>query len=326
MKIARLPVPVVLAFLAVLMLGGCDAISRSGGDGDTGDDAPSSGAPREVRSPNVDTVFAVNVTPAIQGEIRDYIEVNGDVRTTTSIDVYANTAGEVVRLYTSVGRTMQAEELIAEIDPSRPGQNFALSPVTAPIAGTVTRLPVRVGSQVTLAAPIAEISRTTELEIVVQIAERFISKVSVGLPATVHLDAFPGEVFDARVTELNPVVDPTTRTLEVTLRFTRIDRRIRSGMYAAVRIITEQKENIVKVPADVLVRRFGETFVFVVRDDGTAERRLVTPGIEIDNVLEITAGLTPEERVVYQGQALLAEGAQVRVIDTISPLTNGESE
>lgn len=325
MKTARLFV-LVAALIGLLMLAGCGAIPRPGGGGDapTDENGPPEST-REVRGPNVDTVFAVNVTPAIQGEIRDYIEVNGDVRTTTSIDVYANTAGEVVRLYTSVGRTVQAEQLIAEIDPSRPGQNFALSPVTAPIAGTITRLPVRVGSQVTLAAPIAEVSRTTELEIVVQIAERFISKVRTGLPATVHLDAFPGEVFDATVTELNPVVDPTTRTLEVTLRFDRADRRVRSGMYAAVRIITEQKENIVKVPADVLVRRFGETFVFVVRDNGTAERRDVTPGIEIDNVLEITAGLEPGEAVVYQGQALLAEGAQVRVINRISPLEDGDN-
>lgn len=325
MRFARLRVlgiPIVVAFL---LLAGCDAISRPGSP--DGEEPLPDGAPsEEIRGPNVDTVFAINVTPAVQGEIRDYIEVNGDVRTTTNIDVYPNTAGEVVRLYTSVGRTVQANQVIAEIDPSRPGQNFALSPVTAPIAGTITRLPVRVGSQVSLAAPIAEVSRTTELEIAVQIAERFISKVSVGLPATIHLDAFPGEVFNASVTELNPVVDPLTRSLEVTLRFTGVDRRVRSGMYAAVRIITQQKENIVKVPADVLVRRFGETFVFVVADDETVERRIVTPGIEIDNVLEISSGLAPGELVVYQGQALLADGAEVRVINTISPLTTGDRE
>lgn len=323
MKSHRLRVIGTSLILAALLVA-CDAIPRRGQE----DDSPgtTSEESRTVRGPNVDTVFAVNVTPAVEGEIRDYIEVNGDVRTTTSIDVYPDTAGEVVRIHTGVGRFVQAGEKIAEIDPSRPGQNFALSPVTTPIAGTVTRLPVRVGSQVSLAAPIAEVSRTTELEIVVQIAERFISKVAVGLPAEIHLDAYPGEVFEATVTELNPVVDPLTRTLEVTLRFDEVDRRVRSGMYAAVRIITQRKDNIVKVPADVLVRRFGETFVFVVRDDETAERRIVTPGIEIDNVLEVTSGLDPGDLVVYQGQALLADGSQVRVINTISPLTPGDGE
>jgi multidrug efflux pump subunit AcrA (membrane-fusion protein) len=92
-------------------------------------------------------------------------------------------------------------------------------------------------------------------------------------------------------------------------------------MFAEVRIITEQKENIVKVPADVLIRRFGETFVYVARDDGTAERRIVNPGIEIDNKLEITTGLAAGELVVYQGQNLLEADSPIRIIDTIEPLS-----
>lgn len=270
---------------------------------------------------NVDTVFAVNVTPAVQGEINDYIEINGDVQTTASVDVFSDTNGEIARLYVRVGQTVEAGERIAEVDPSRPGQNFALSPVRAPIAGTITRLPARVGAQISPSSPVAQVSRTNDLEIVVNVAERLISKVTEGLPAVVSLDAFPDRTFDATVTDLSPVVDPLTRTLEVTLRFEEPDPVIRAGMFAEVRVITEQKDNIVKVPADVLIRRFGETFVYVVTDEDTVERRVVNPGIEIDNKLEITEGLAPDERVVYQGQNLLEDGSQVRVVDTVEPLT-----
>ncbi|MFW5642835.1 MAG: efflux RND transporter periplasmic adaptor subunit [Alkalispirochaeta sp.] len=273
-----------------------------------------------VRGRDIDTVFAVNVTPAVQGQIADYIEVNGDVQTTASIDIYSDAAGEIVRLYVGIGETLRADQVIAEVDPSRPGQNFALSPVKAPINGTITRLPVRVGSRINQSAPVAQISRTTELEIVVQIAERFVSKVREGLPATIRLDAFPERDFSAVVSKLNPVVDPMTRTLEVTLSFTGDARGVRPGMYAEVQIITEQKENIVKVPADVLIRRFGENFVYVVRDDNTVERRVVNPGIEIDNILEITDGLEAGEPVVYEGQNLLEDGSPVRIIDTVTPL------
>ena len=48
---------------------------------------------------------------------------------------------------------------------------------------------------------------------------------------------------------------------------------------------------------------------------------MVNPGIEIDDKLEITDGLEPGERVVYQGQNLLEDGARVRVVDTVEPLT-----
>lgn len=310
-----------LAVAAIAILGLLASCGPGGVPGRGGDAAAAEERTDEVRGQNVDTVFAVNVTPAIRGEINDYIEINGDVQTTTSVDVYADAAGEIARLYVGVGDQVAAQQLIAEVDPSRPGQNFALSPVRAPIAGTITRLPARVGAQVAPSAPIGQVSRTNELEIVVEIPERFISKVRRGLPAIIRLDAFPEQQFSATVSELNPVVNPLTRTLEVKLRFDNPDPRVRAGMFAEVRIITEQKDNIVKVPADVLIRRFGDTFVYVVSDGETAERRSVNPGIEIDNKLEITEGLEAGELVVYQGQNLLEDGSRVRVIDTVEPLT-----
>ena len=345
----------ILIVVSGISLGGCGVIERfTGGDsteGENGVSPGSRGAPTTVAESG-EQVFAVNVTPAVQGRIRDYIEVNGDVQTTTSVDIFSNTAGEIARVHVRVGQRVEADQLIAEVDASRPGQTFAPSPVRSPIAGTITRLPARVGSQVTPSAPIAQVARTTELEIVVPIAERFISKVRTGLDAEVRLDAFPDQRFPARVTELNPVVDPQTRTLEVKLRFTRPDPRIRAGMFAEVRIITEQKDNIVKIPADVVIRRFGETFVFVVHEESaatgepdapgepgepgepdapgepgtaTVERRLITPGILIDNTLEVVAGLEPDETVVYQGQALLEDGVKVRVINRFNVLETGAS-
>ena len=310
---------VATAALLTVSLVGCDMLPGRGGDTTTGEQTDAN-AEQPLGGQKLDTVFAVNVTPAVQGPISNYLDINGDVETTASIDVYSNAAGEVARLHTELGRFVREGQLIAEIDASRPGQVFALSPVTAPIAGTVTRLPIRVGSKITQSTPVAQISRTNELEIVVNVAERFVSRVKEGLTAVVRLDAFPDRDFTAVVRELNPVLDPMSRTLEVTLRFTGNIEGVRPGMYAEVRIITEKKENIVKVPADVLIRRFGENFVFVVTDDGTAERRIVKPGIEIDNIMEITQGLSPGELVVYQGQNLLEDGTRVRVIDTVEPL------
>jgi membrane fusion protein, multidrug efflux system len=364
-----LPPLTALALVLVLSLSlaGCGVAERFTGSGNETENGAETEAPRSTRrgtpadTTPAEQVFAVNVTPAVKGQIRDYIEVNGDVQTTTSVDIFSNTAGEIARVHVRLGQTVEEEQLIAEVDASRPGQTFALSPVRSPISGMVTRLPARVGSRVSPSTPIAQVSRTNELEIVVPIAERFISKIRTGLNAEVRLDAFPEEVFPARVTELNPVVDPLTRTLEVRLRFSGMDRRIRAGMFAEVRIITEQKENIVKVPADVLIRRFGENFVFVVRegreeitgsgdtpaadtagdsttadssapsDDAraattiraTVERRPVTTGILIDNTLEITAGLEPDELVVYQGQALLEDDVTVRVINRLNVLETG---
>lgn len=333
--------------LGALLLGGCGVISRPGGgppggsaegessaetgaDGEQADaqqtDGPAPqgepGARNVVRGDGVDTVFAVNVTPAIEGEIKDYIEVNGEIETTATIDVFPETNGELTELFVRVGRTVERDQVIGEVDPSRPGQNFVASPVRAPISGTVVALPGRVGQTVSMSTPVARISRTNELEVVTHVAERFISKVREGLDAAIRLDAYPEERFSATVSELSPVVDPATRTLEVKLRLDRPDPRVRAGMFAAVRIITEEKQGIVKIPSDCLVTRFGETFVFVINDEGAAEKRTVTPGLEVDNILEVVEGLEPGEEVVYQGQSLLEDQAPVRVIDTVTPLSS----
>lgn len=269
---------------------------------------------------NVATVFAVNTTRAVEGQILDYLEVNGDVVTRSSIDIFADTAGKLTKLAIRLGDTIEKDQIIAEVDPSRPGMKFVVSPVKSPIAGTIIDIPAQVGATITQGFPIAKVSRMDDLQIRTEVSERFISKIRVGLTALLHFEAYPEVKFWARITELDPVVDPRRRTMGITMELWTEDSRIKSGMFAEVKIITDQKAGIVKVPAECLVKRYGGYYVFVI-NNGTAEKRKVTPGILIDNKLEITEGLEPDEEVVIRGQTLLEEGSHVKVIDRIMPLT-----
>ena len=281
---------------------------------------------RLVTGEGVAAVFAVNTTRSVRGQIADYIELNGDVETESTVDIFADTAGKLVRLHVRVGERVAKGQVIAEVDPSRPGSVFVASPVKSPIAGTLTSIPVYVGSTISQATPIARITTTDRVRIRTQVAERFISKIRVGLEAILQFEAYPEERFAARVTELSPVVDPQTRTLEMKLNLNLPDRRIKAGMFAAVKIVTERKDGIVKLPADSVVRRFGESFVFIVVPDpadpagARAERRPVTTGILIDNKIEIVEGLAPDEEVVIQGQTLLEDGSAVKVVGQVPPL------
>jgi multidrug efflux pump subunit AcrA (membrane-fusion protein) len=90
------------------------------------------------------------------------------------------------------------------------------------------------------------------LEIRLYVAERFISRMVLRLPCEITLDAYPGEIFQGRITELSPVVDPTSRTMEVRIGVTNTGNKLKAGMFAKVRIITETKSNIVKIPAAAL--------------------------------------------------------------------------
>ena len=271
-------------------------------------------------------VFAVNTTKAVAGELIDYIELNGDVLTKSTVDIYPDTFGKVSKLLINVGDRIEKDQVIAEIDPSRPGMIFVPSPVKSPIAGTVSNIPVYVGSTITQGILIARVTTTDNLEIRTEVAERFIGKMRIGLEALVSFEAFPGEIFRGSVTELSPLVDPASRSLEIKVRLNRLDPRIRPGMFAALKIITERKWGIVKIPVDCLVRRYGGTFVFVVKDDPAAstgkrvERRQVTAGVQIDEKLEIVKGLRPGEVIVIMGQSLLEDNSVVRIVGEVPPL------
>jgi multidrug efflux pump subunit AcrA (membrane-fusion protein) len=315
-------------------------------------------------------VFAVNTSTAAQGQIWDYIALSGDIVAGSTVDVFSDVAGKVTRVYVSIGDRVNRGAAIAAVDPSKPGMNYVPGVASAPIAGTVVSLPAQVGATVNQAVPLARISGTSALEIQLHVAERFISKVALNQLCEITLDAWPGDIFRGTVTEISPIVDPASRTMEVKVNVTNQDNKLKEGMFAKVKLVTAQKENIVKIPASALIQRFGEDYVFVVEDAppetaadnaaaekpeekkgffaslfggkkdeaaagnaagnaaGTAtpakqyvaKKRIVTPGILIDGILEITSGLNPGDEFIVKGQTLLNEGSRVNVVERVQPL------
>jgi multidrug efflux pump subunit AcrA (membrane-fusion protein) len=281
-------------------------------------------APAKPGAPGNDaaqaTVFPVSVTEAATGDLNNYISVTGGVEAANQVDVYADTSGQLVKRYVTLGQYVHQNDVVAEVDSSRPGQNFVPNPVRAPIAGTITALPADIGTRITQGVPVVQIATLGQLEIQTQVAERYIGEIRVGESALVSLQPYPTESFPARVAELSPVVDPQTRTMDVTLRFDQQDPRVKPGMFAEIRIVTSHKTGLVKIPSEAIVERSGRRFVFVVGADGTVVQRDVTVGIEIDGKAEITAGLSAGEKVVVKGQTLLANGASVKVIEELPSL------
>jgi multidrug efflux pump subunit AcrA (membrane-fusion protein) len=211
-------------------------------------------------------VFAVNTSAAVQGQIWDYIALSGTIIAGSTVDVYSDVAGKVTGVYVEVGSRVNRGAPIAAVDPSKPGMNYFPGVATAPISGTVVSLPAQLGATVNQSVSLARISGSTALEIELYVAERFISKVAMNQPCEITLDAWPGEVFRGTVIEVSPVVDPASRTMEVKVNVTNQEDKLKEGMFAKVKLITEQKENIVKIPASAMIQRFGEDYVYVVEE------------------------------------------------------------
>lgn len=262
-------------------------------------------------------VYAVNTYVTNPENLDEYLEFGGDVIAASSIDILPDATGKLVNIMVAVGDSVKKDQIIAHVDPSRPGMTYEPSPIKAPMTGTITSFPISAGSMVSPSMSIGKVSTTDDLEVSISVAERFVSRIEKGQSAILTFDAYPGEYFSAKVTEVNPVLDTTSRSMSVKLRQDPPDNRIKIGMYSRVKLITDTKVNTIAVPRNSILTRSGEDYVFVVDSaTNTVSAKPVTVGITVDDMVEVVSGLTVGEQVVTSGQTLLDNGSFVNIVST----------
>jgi multidrug efflux pump subunit AcrA (membrane-fusion protein) len=263
-------------------------------------------------------VFSVRTQEVVRQTLYAHLDVNGDIVSAQQVDVFPDVAGRLVSVRAALGTFVRQGDIIAEVDPSRPGATFMNSAVYAPISGFVSRAPLSVGMNVSPNTGITTISTNGNLEINARIPEREIAGLVTGLKAEVSLQAYPGETFSATVNRVSPVVDNVSRTKLINLRFDENDGRVSPGMFARLRLNTRTYPNILSVPAEAVLSSRGTDTVFVISYDETglpvAQRREVSSGVTLQGWTEIKSGLNEGEAVIIQGQQLLSGGEPVRII------------
>ena len=276
-----------------------------------------------------ETIYAVNADIVQAGNLDDYLEFGGDVSSVSAVDIYPDTAGKISRIRVAVGDLVKKDQIIAYVDPSRPGMNYSENPVKAPISGRVTSFPPTIGTMVSQSYSIAKISDTDELQIKVNVAERFISRIRENQTAIVSFDAYPGVEFKARVFEVSPVLDTTSRTMLAKLKVEPADSRIKAGMYARVKLITDTIEGAVVIPNDAIVYRDGKPYVFTAKSESSessVNMVSVKEGLSVDNKTEIQEGLKEGDVIIVKGQSLLSDGSKVKILSISGKAVESKTE
>lgn len=284
---------------------------------------------KTAKEEETETIYAVNADIVQAGNLDDYLEFGGDVSSVSAVDVYPDAAGKISRIRVAVGDLVKKDQIIAYVDPSRPGMNYSENPVKAPISGRVTSFPPTIGTMVSQSYSIAKISDTDELQIKVNVAERFISRIRETQTAIVSFDAYPGVEFKARIFEVSPVLDTTSRTMLAKLKVEPADSRIKAGMYARVKLITDTIEGAVVIPNDAIVYRDGKPYVFTAKSE-SAESSVnmvsVKEGLSVDNKTEIQEGLKEGDVIIVKGQSLLSDGSKVKILSISGKAVESKTE
>lgn len=154
------------------------------------------------------------------------------------------------------------------------------------------------------------------LKLEAQVPERFAAEVKEGQVAQIHVDAFPGRVFEGKVVRINPAVDRVSRTFKVQIYVPNPDHELKSGGFGEVEILTRVDPEAWTVSPESVVTYVGSTRVFVVRN-GKAHVIPVERGIEGAGWVEVihadSADLQLDDIVIRSGQDKLAEGVSVQI-------------
>lgn len=195
--------------------------------------------------------------------------------------------------------------------------NARHSRIEAPADGVVLRRLAEPDELVAAGQPVLIVGNTGSGWIVrASLSDRDVVRVQEGNAAEVTLDAYPGRIFTATVTEIAAAADPLTGTYEMKLAVDPAGARFVQGLVAKVVITDDEAESVAVVPVTSLLEADGsEAVVFVVAEGGVARRVAVRTGRLLGERVEVTAGLAPGERVVTEGAAWLDDNDAVRVLD-----------
>lgn len=195
--------------------------------------------------------------------------------------------------------------------------------IRAPFDGVILSKSANVGDIVTPFSSAADskgavvtMADMTTLEVEADVAESNLSKIKVGQPAEILLDALPDSRFRGRISRIVPTVDRAKATVMTKVKFDEIDPRILPEMSAKVSFLSqevtqEQQKPLIAVASDAIVQRDGRTVVLLVRD-GSAAAVPVTPGQKVGDLTAIAGDVKSGERAVAKPAEGLVNGTAVK--------------
>jgi HlyD family secretion protein len=196
--------------------------------------------------------------------------------------------------------------------------------IRAPFDGIILSKSANVGDMVTPFSSAADskgavvtMADMGTLEVEADVSESSLSKIKVGQPAEIALDALPDSRFRGSVSRIVPTVDRAKATVMTKVRFDAIDPRVLPEMSAKVSFLSqpvtaEQQKPLVAVSQDALAQRDGKTVVYVIRENKAIEVP-VTPGVKIADVTAIAGDVKTGEKAVLKPAPEIKDGALVKL-------------
>jgi len=203
-----------------------------------------------------------------------------------------------------------SEKQIAELE--REGEGRIHMTVYSPATGTVIEKKVLEGKYVAAGEPLYVIADLATLWLFAEVYESELGLVRLGQPVEVTVPSYPGRAFQGRVSFINPVLEPQTRTAKVRVELPNRDGLLKPQMFAHATLRVPIGAAVLAVPASAVLDTGTKQYAWVERGPGQYERREIRLGAEVNGFYQVLGGLDKGERVVTAANFLIDSQAQLK--------------
>lgn len=214
----------------------------------------------------------------------------------------------------------RAELKVAETDVELWQTRVEFGTVRSSIDGTVVGRYIEPGEAISRHAALFSIADLSSLVVRLGVSELDVGNLRVGDAVVVNIDAVGDQnPVGGLIRRIFPAAEADSRLITVEVELPQGQAHgVRPGFLARARLLVDQRENALAVPAGSVAESDGEFFVMVVNGDERLERRVIEPGVIRGSWREVLSGLQAGDRVVAANPLEMTAGDRVRVVDLMS--------
>ncbi|HVY64630.1 MAG TPA: efflux RND transporter periplasmic adaptor subunit [Gammaproteobacteria bacterium] len=238
-------------------------------------------------------------------------------------EVVARAAADTARVRLARLALGDADEAVLRERLAAAQAALAKTQIRASVAGTVLTRNAEPGDVAQPGKVLFEIARSGVTELLVPLDEKNLGAIALDQTARCVADAYPNDVFAARVSLITPKIDPLRGTVDIRLTVDPVPDYLRQDMTVSVNIETARRASALAIPNDaVLVGNDGRASVLAVRN-GRAERVPVQLGLRGLTHAEVVGGLSAGDTVL--ADPTLPAGRRVRTEIQTQPLASARA-
>jgi Cu(I)/Ag(I) efflux system membrane fusion protein len=181
----------------------------------------------------------------------------------------------------------------------------------SPIAGTVIAKDVQVGQYVTEGMRLYQLADLSRVWVYLDVYERDVAFIKIGQSVTMKAEAYPEKAFTGKVTFIDPVINPETRTVRVRSEVANPAGELKPQMFVRAQIRVPSR-NTLTIPASAVMYTGKQTIVWIEIAENTFEPRSVALGASSGTSVQVVSGLHAGEKIVASGGFLIESESQLQ--------------